>query len=98
MEVEKIATLKKMLIQEQNNLKKAGSNNADYKRSEANIAKLQEQLKQIEVSISIFKNSSKPTNLIADCECQNQKSPLLNYYVNLIKNPCILIHNTLHIF
>lgn len=50
MEVEKIATLKKMLIQEQNNLKKAGSNNSDYKRSEANIVKLQEQLKQIEVS------------------------------------------------
>lgn len=51
MEVEKIATLKKMLIQEQNNLKKSGSNNSDYKRSEANIAKLQEQLKQVEVSI-----------------------------------------------
>lgn len=52
MEVEKIATLKKMLIQEQNNLKKAASNNSDYKRSEANIAKLQEQLKQVEVSIT----------------------------------------------
>lgn len=51
-----------MLIQEQNNLKKAGSNNSDYKRSEANIAKLQEQLKQVEVSLVFIKYFSKLFN------------------------------------
>ncbi|KAL5274603.1 ARHGEF12 family protein [Megaselia abdita] len=75
MEVEKIATLKKMLVQEQNNLKKASSNNSDYKRSEANIAKLQEQLKQVEKECHM---KNQPTNFLTPVSTSAAKTSIAN--------------------